>query len=299
VNEALGPKTVRAGREDARRQTAARVDAHHHVWKLQRGDYGWIVPSSRLRPLCRDFDIDEIRPLLEAAGIAATVLVQAAPTVAETAFLLDVALASDGLVKGVVGWVDLSGATAEALLRDLAKAPLLKSIRPMLQDLADPAWIVRADVAAAIDLLPALGLRLDVLATPRELPFVVQMAQRAPNLDFVVDHCAKPRIAEGVWQPWADDMAKVAQFSRAHCKLSGLLTEAGTSWNVALLAPYVDHVLECFGPARVMWGSDWPVVTLAAEYTTWTTATEQLLAGLTDDEREGIWGGNAMRFYGL
>jgi len=278
---------------------APRIDAHHHVWHLGRGDYGWLVPSTRLRALCRDFDLAELRPLLTAAGIEATVLVQAAPTVAETTFLLDVAAASRGLVRGVVGWVDLADPAALDTLAELASAPLLKSVRPMLQDIADPRWILCAGVASAIARLPALGLRFDVLATPRELPFVAEMVERCPDLPFVIDHCAKPQIAERSWQPWAADIARVARHPQAHCKLSGLVTEAGADLSAAELRPYVDHVLESFGPRRVLWGSDWPVVTLAATYSEWAAMAEDLLAGLSVEDRGAVFGGNAIRFYDL
>jgi L-fuconolactonase len=258
-----------------------RIDAHHHVWRLERGDYGWLRPTPRLAPIYRDFTLDNLGPLLAAAGIDATVLVQAAPTIAETRFLLDVAQASQGIVRGVVGWADLAASDAPATLSALVANPLLKSVRPMLQDLDDPAWILRTDVQPTLSALPTLGLRFDALVKPRELRPLLSMLERHPDLAVVVDHCAKPDIAAGAWQPWAGDLAAIAANSGACCKLSGLVTEAGNPWTTDALLRYVDHVIECFGSDRVLWGSDWPVVTLAATYAAWSDATDVVLAGLT------------------
>jgi L-fuconolactonase len=274
-----------------------RVDAHHHVWHLARGDYAWLTPA--LAPIYRDFTLADLRPLIAQAGITATVLVQAAPTIAETGFLLATARASEGLVRGVVGWVDLAGRDAVAELERLARDPLLKSVRPMLHDLADADWIARPEVEPALAALPQLGLRFDALVKPRELPALLRMVERHPDLDVVVDHGAKPLIATGGWQPWADAIAVLARHPRVHCKLSGLATEARSDWDAASLARYIGHLLACFGADRLLWGSDWPVVDLAGGYVRWFEATEALLSGLAADEREAILGANARRFYGL
>ena len=276
-----------------------RVDAHHHVWRLSRGDYGWLKPTPELLPIYRDFMLRELRPMLRGANVGATVLVQAAPTVTETSFLLEIARASGGLVRGVVGWADLAGDDAVAVLGALAAEPLLKSVRPMLQDLPDPSWIARAEVQTALAALPARGLRFDALVKPRELKPLLATLERHPDLAVVIDHCAKPDIANGAWQPWADDLAAIARHTGAHCKLSGLVTEAGRGWSVDQLRRYVAHVLDCFGTERVIWGSDWPVLTLAASYAEWVEAGDELLAGLTQGERDAIYGNNARRFYGL
>ena len=274
-----------------------RVDAHHHVWSLARGDYAWLTPS--LAPIYRDFSLADMVPLAGSAGIMTSVLVQAAPTIAETRFLLDVARNSDGLVRGVVGWADLGAPDAAETLETLAGDPLLKSIRPMLQDLADPDWIARPEVQPALAALPRLGLRFDALVKPRELKPLLRTLERHPDLAVVIDHCAKPDIAGNGWQPWAEDLAALARHTRVHCKLSGLVTEAGTHWSVEALRRYADHVLQCFGPERLLWGSDWPVVTLAASYAAWVAATDALLAGVSRADKDRIFGGNARRFYGL
>jgi L-fuconolactonase len=278
---------------------SGRVDAHHHVWRLARGDYGWLRPTAELEPIFRDFDLAELRPLLAAEDIDATVLVQAAPTLAETRYLLSIARASNGLVRGVVGWADLAASDAVETLRGLAGDPLLKSVRPMLQDLADAEWIARPDVQPALAALPRLGLRFDALVKPDHLRSLLRVLDRHPDLQVVIDHCAKPEIAARRWQPWADDLAALARGSSAYCKLSGLPSEAGRNSGVDALRPYVEHVLECFGPQRVLWGSDWPVVTLAAGYAEWSLATDALLAALSAADVAAIRGGNARRFYGL
>lgn len=273
------------------------VDAHHHVWSLARGDYGWLTPE--LAPIYRDFTLADMEPLNDAAGITTTVLVQAAPTVAETQFLLKVAEDSSGIVKGVVGWVDMADAGAIPTLTRLARNPLLKSIRPMLQDLSDPAWILRADVGRALAALPRLGLRFDALVKPAQLPALLPMLDRHPDLAVVIDHGAKPDIAKGMWEPWARSMRAAAANTRVRCKLSGLVTEAGPDWTIETLRPYFDHLLECFGAQRLMWGSDWPVVNLSGSYQRWFAATVALMAGLTPQERAAIMGGTARKFYGL
>ena len=273
------------------------VDAHHHVWSLARGDYGWLTPA--LGPIHRDFSLADFVPLCERSGVASTVLVQAAPTLAETEFLLDVAQRSGGLVRGVVGWVDLTARDAIPTLHRLARDPLLKSIRPMLQDLPDPAWILRDDVAHALAALPRLGLRFDALVQPAHLPALLRLLDRHPNLAVVIDHGAKPDIAGRMWEPWAQAMRAAADHPRVRCKISGLATEAEEAWTIESLAPYVDHLFACFGAQRLMWGSDWPVVNLSGSYARWFAATVALLAGRTPDERAWVMGGTARRFYGF
>jgi L-fuconolactonase len=273
------------------------VDAHHHVWSIARGDYGWLTPALPL--IHRDFTLADSAPLREAAGITSTVLVQAAPTVAETRFLLKVAEDSGDVVKGVVGWVDLAAADAIPTLSRLARNPLLKSIRPMLQDLPDPAWILRADVGRALAALPRLGLRFDALVKPAQLTALLSMLDQNPDLAVVIDHAAKPDIGGGMWEPWAQSMRTAAANPRVRCKLSGLVGEAGPNWTIDTLRPYFDHLLECFGAQRLMWGSDWPVVNLSGSYQRWYAATVALMAGLAPQERAAIMGGTARKFYGL
>jgi L-fuconolactonase len=276
---------------------SSHVDAHHHVWSIARGDYGWLTPE--LTPIYRDFSIADMAPLAQSTGITTSVLVQAAPTLAETRFLLDVATNSGGFVRGVVGWVDLAAHDAIATLESLAFDRLFKSVRPMLQDLPEVGWILRPQVQSALACLPALGIRFDALVKPAQFPALLEMLDRNPDLDVVIDHGAKPDIAGGAWQPWADLIRAAAINPRVYCKLSGLVTEAAADWTADTLHPYVLHLIECFGPHRLMWGSDWPVVELGGGYARWSNATGVLLASLGTTERDAILGDNARRFYAL
>jgi L-fuconolactonase len=244
-----------------------RIDAHQHFWSLARGDYDWldVVAKPLLAPIHRDFRAGDLRPLLEARGIAGTVLVQAAETVAETDYLLSLADAND-FICGVVGWVDLSAPDAVATIERLARHPAFKAVRPMLQDLPDPAWISTAPIDLAVQALMRLGLRFDALVKTPHLPHLLTFAQRHPALPIVIDHMAKPDMAHDEFSTWHALMAPLAALPQVHCKLSGLVTEIGPQWHIDMLRPYVDAVLELFGPERVMWGSDWPVLNLVADY---------------------------------
>lgn len=268
-----------------------RVDAHHHVWTIARGDYGWMSPELSI---ARDYGLGDLRPLLD--DITATVLVQAADTEAETAFMLDVARTSTGLVCGVVGWTDLAAPLAPARIAELAGNPLLKGLRPMLQDIEDTSWILLPAVQPALEAMARHGLRFDALLKPRHLPVIAELAQRHPDLAVVIDHAAKPDIANGHFQPWASHMARLARDTPWCCKVSGLVTEARADWQIDDLRPYVDHLLATFGPDRLMWGSDWPVVTLASNYRRWHETATTLLPA---DVHDAVFGATASRFYGL
>jgi L-fuconolactonase len=271
------------------------VDAHHHVWSLARGDYGWLTPAQG--PIHRDFTLDDY--VRAAPQVALSILVQAAPTLAETSFLLQIARENRERVGGVVGWMDLDREDAPDRLADAAREPLFKSVRPMLQDIDDPEWILRPRVMQSLAALSALGLRFDALVRPVHLLALSRMVEAHSGLAVVIDHAAKPDIAAGEWEPWASALRDLALHPRVHCKLSGLITEAGPDWTVDSLSPYVDHVLAHFGAGRVMWGSDWPVVERNGGYDRWWQATERLLEPLDDASRAAILGGNARRFYGL
>jgi len=274
-----------------------RVDAHQHFWRPSRGDYGWLTPQAH-PAICRKFLPADLKPLLLDAGIERTVLVQAAPTVAETDYLLGLA-AETPFVAGVVGWADFEAPDATAHIEAVAKDPALLGLRPMLQDLDDDAWILRPSVAPALDAMQAAGLRFDALVTPRHLPHLALLLTNRPDLQVVIDHGAKPDIAGGRLDDWAAQMRAIAADTSAYCKLSGLVTEAGGRWSEEDLKPYVDGLLEAFGPGRLMWGSDWPVVNEAGGYAAWHSAAWALAEGCTLAERDLIFGGAAQAFYGL
>ncbi|QCP54644.1 amidohydrolase [Trinickia violacea] len=275
-----------------------RIDAHQHFWNPQRGDYGWLTPQ--LGTLYREFGPADLAPWLERAGVDRTVIVQAAPTVAETRYLLDIAR-REASVAGVVGWVPLEDPDAPSLIAELASEPKFKGVRPMLQDLPDDNWIANPALAPAIEALIAHDLAFDALIFARHVDALHTFATRFPAVRIVVDHGAKPPIRDGAagWQPWADGIARLAALPNIHCKLSGLATEAAAGWSEATLAPYVAHLLAHFGPARLMWGSDWPVLNLNGDYLLWHACANALVADLSDGERDAIFGANASAFYRL
>ncbi len=273
-----------------------RIDAHQHFWAVERGDYGWLTRD--LEPLYRDFEPRDLEPLLKGAGIDGTVLVQAAPTIAETEFMLGIADATP-FIKGVVGWVDFEAPDAPDLIARLARHPALVGLRPMIQDIEDDDWMLRSALTPAFEALQAADLTFDALTLPRHLPNLRRLLDQHPHMRVVIDHGSKPLIQSGIISPWDTDMAALARDTRAFCKLSGLVTEAKPEWSVDDLRPYVEHVLAVFGPERLIWGSDWPVATLASSYEGWVAASEALLVGLSDLERAAIWGGNAAKAYNL
>ncbi len=276
------------------------IDAHQHFWRLARGDYGWLTPA--LQPIFRDFEEGDLAPILERHGIAQTVLVQAARTEAETDFLLTVAR-DTAFVAGVVGWTDFEAQDAAERIAERAGDPYLKGLRPMLQDIPDDAWLLRADLAPAFAAMRAHGLRLDALVKPRHLPVLVRFVERHPDLPVVLDHGGKPDLLH--WRPddtafreWAAHLKTLASLG-GFAKLSGLVTEARADWTIDDLRPAFDALLEAFGPDRLMWGSDWPVVELNGGYVAWREASLSLTAHMSSTERDRIFGATAARFYGL
>ena len=272
------------------------IDAHHHLWRLSRGDYDWLTPD--LAPLYRDFEPADLAPLMTAGGVDGGIVVQAAESEAETHFLLELADATPAIL-GVVGWTDFAAPDTPAAIARMAGHPKLKGFRPMLQDDPDDDFILRPNALAAVAALRDSGLRLDALVRPRHLPRLVALRARFPDLPMVIDHAAKPDIAGGAWAPWADDLRRVADDGRTCCKLSGLLTEAAPGADAEALRRYADLVVDAFGADRVMWGSDWPVVLLASDYRGWLAMAWSLTAGCAEAERAAIFGGTAARFYGL
>lgn len=273
-----------------------RVDSHQHFWRLARGDYGWMTPD--LGAIYRDFEPADLKPLLEAGAINATVVVQAADTVAETEFLLSLADEHD-LIAGVVGWIDMEAGDAVATLERLRQNPKFKGIRPMIQEIADDDWVLQPALDPVFDALAEMELCFDALVLPRHLPKLLKRLEEHPALACVIDHCAKPQLATGEIAEWKADIAAVANNTSALCKLSGLLTEAGDDASLEKIRPAAEHVLEVFGPSRLMFGSDWPVLNLAGDYAGWVEMVGNLLKSFPAPDCEAIWGGNAIRFYGL
>lgn len=278
-----------------------RIDAHQHYWQLDRSDYAWMAePHAAIR---RDFMPVDMAPLLARAGIVGTILVQADATERETDFLLEVA-AKTPSVRGVVGWIDFAAHDAVEQVERRASAPALRGLRPMLEFIDDPDWILQPQFDPVFRAMIRTGLRFDALIHPQHLPAINTLTQRYPDLPMVIDHAAKPKIAQ--WrtaaagaEAWGRGLQALARHPQVWCKMSGLLTEAGLGWQIADLLPYLVVLRELFGPQRLIWGSDWPVMTLAGSYADWLEVSEQALGQYSADERAAIYGGNAAAFYGL
>jgi L-fuconolactonase len=275
------------------------VDSHQHFWQVDRGDYHWMDPAA-VPALRRDYLPDDLQPLLRRAGVDHTILVQAAQTTAETDFLLDLADRTD-FVAGVVGWLDMEADDFERRLAAWRKNPKFRGIRPMLQDLADDAWILRPKVLRNLAHLAEQRFPFEFLTYTRHLPHVLAALDMVPGLHAVVDHLSKPPIAVGALEPWAGLIARVAEHNNVSCKISGMITEADHGrWSPADLQPYVDHVFARFGVDRVMFGSDWPVCLLAGGYGEVVNAVRTVLGPRLDAEATAkLFGINAARFYGL
>jgi len=273
-----------------------RIDSHQHFWRLSRGDYGWLTPE--LGIIYRDFAPDDLRPILQRHKIDATIIVQAAPTISETEFMLDIARRAD-FVKGVVGWADFEAKDAPDVIGRLSARDHLVGLRPMIQDIPDPDWMLRPGLEPAIAEMERGHLRFDALLKPPHLAPFQKFLRKYPNLPIVVDHGAKPEIRSDGFAAWAPAMREIARDERVFCKISGLITEAKSDWKIDDLRSYIDHLVASFGASRLMWGSDWPVANLAGGYDRWMEASVACLAALSGDERAAIFGGTAARFYGV
>lgn len=271
------------------------IDAHQHFWHPARGDYGWMPPDDPV--LSRPYGPADLAPALQATGVQRTVLVQAAPSVAETDYLLGIADATPH-VAGVVGWIDFEDRASRATLDRLARHPAFKGVRPMIQDLPDDRWMLRDDVQWAYAAITEMDLTFDCLGFPRHLPHFHTLLTRYPDMRAVIDHCMKPQVGDpSGFAAWADGMARLAADTGAFCKLSGIVTEADSDWSAEALQPYADHVLDVFGPDRVMWGSDWPVARLRCEYADWHETARTLTGDLPAAAQSAVFGGTARAFY--
>ncbi|MFK7889678.1 MAG: amidohydrolase [Granulosicoccus sp.] len=275
------------------------IDAHQHFWRPSRGDYVWMPDDDPI--LTRPYTPGNLVQALNATSVEQTILVQAAPSVAESEYLLGIADATEHVAK-VVGWVDFEDPLQRDTLKRLAAHPKFAGVRPMIQDLPDDNWMLRDDVQWAYQALVELDLTFDCLGFPRHLDNFLTLLKRYPEMRAVIDHCMKPQFrahSDAAFALWARGITQLANSTRAFCKLSGLVTEADSDWSVAVLKPYTDHIIAAFGAQRVMWGSDWPVVRLRCEYEQWFELAKQLTTDLSDAEREQIFSGTARKFYRL
>ena len=273
-----------------------RVDAHQHFWKYSPAEFGWIDDS--MAKIRRDFLPSDLRPLLDEAGIDATVAVQACQTIEETEWLLTLAQENDW-IAGVVGWIPLIAAEAAVTLENLAANSKLKGIRHVLQ--AEPGeYMLRDDFNRGVAALRRYGLTYDVLVFQHQLPTAIQFVDRHPDQPFVLDHVAKPRIQARELEPWRTNIRELARRPHVACKLSGMVTEADyQGWSEDDLRPYIETVLEAFGPERLMFGSDWPVCVVAASFTRWVGVVRDFVQELSEEEQASVFGGNAIAAYGL
>jgi len=270
------------------------IDAHQHFWKLDRADYSWLTPDNV--PLYRDFLPDDLKPILDENGIEGTVLVQAADSDAETDFMLDLASAHDWIV-GVVGWVALSDPSAIYRLIALSRNRKFCGVRPMLQDIAQTDWILDPANHAALTWLSENGVAFDALIQPRHFEVIDTLATRYPALKIIIDHAAKPDIANGMWDDWKDGVEKLAGHKSCFCKLSGLATEKAPQQTLVETVRYGRHVLEAFGPDRTIWGSDWPVCTLRTSIGEWKVHCDDLLGGHPATDRDAVFEDTATMVY--
>lgn len=270
------------------------IDAHQHIWRVGAPWHQW--PQADLGAIHRDYDVEDLRQVRDAAGVSASVLVQSQAADEDTDWLLERA-AQDPSILGVVGWADLKAEDAVARVTDLSRRPKLVGLRPMLQSLPS-GWILDAALDPTIGAILSTGLRFDALVTPRQLSDLVIFVRRWPNLPVIVDHCGKPSLSGRDFKTWCAGLTALAENPGVFIKMSGLLTEGeqGGSDGVERVA---EAVFALFGPDRVVWGSDWPVVTLRAKYDEWLSLSQDICARLAPGCEEGVFQQNAVRFYGL
>ena len=270
------------------------IDAHVHLWDPARGDYGWLTPA--LPTLYRRIDEQELHGQLTRAGVNGAVLVQAAPTEAESDYLLSIAERTPW-VRAVVGWIDLDAPDVEQRIAQRARQAKFVGVRPMLQDLDDVDWILHPSRSRALSALASHGLVFDALIKPVHMSRIEQLARRYPDLSIVIDHAAKPTIGNEVSRSWQESLRALASYPNVVCKLSGLLTELTPGAEPSNVLGCAEVVLQLFGPSRVLWGSDWPVLTLASTYDQWYALTQRALRSLSEADRNAVTGGNAARIY--
>jgi len=273
------------------------IDSHHHFWNYDPVEYGWI--DDTMKALRRDFLPEHLRAEIAITGVDGVVSVQARQNLTETEWLLGFAAQAD-FIKGVVGWVDLISPKVGAELERFAIHPKLKSVRHVVQGEPDDRFILRDDFNRGIRELKKFSLVYDLLILERHLPPTIQFVDAHPNQVFVLDHIAKPRIKEDLFEPWHRNIRELAKRPNVYCKVSGLVTEADfTSWTEAQLRPYFEAVLEAFGPRRLLFGSDWPVCLVACNYARWHQIVSAWVAELSREEQARILGGTATEVYNL
>jgi L-fuconolactonase len=274
-----------------------RIDSHHHLWKYSQAEYPWMLEG--MEAIRRDFLVPDLLEAMQTGGITGVVTVQARQSLVETEWLLDLA-ARHAFMRGIVGWVPLVDSDVGSLLERYAANPKLKAVRHVLHDEPDDFYMLRDDFNRGIARLKDFGLRYDILIFERHLPQTIEFVDRHPRQTFIVDHIAKPRIREKVLSPWRERMQDLARRENVYCKLSGMVTEADwNNWTKVDLKPFIEVALDCFGPQRLMFGSDWPVALVACAYDKWIRVAEWATAELSIAERHFLFGITAKEAYGL
>jgi L-fuconolactonase len=274
-----------------------RLDAHQHFWQYSPTEHTWMTASMGV--LQRDYLPADLEPLLRSEAMDGSIVVQARQSIDETRWLLQLAK-ENSFIRGVVGWVDLRSPNVAGELDEFAANPHLVGVRHVLQDEPDDGFMLRPEFRRGIAQLARSGLVYDILIYPRHLPAAVELVRQFPSQPFVLDHIAKPLIAEGLLEPWASGIRELARYQNVACKVSGMITEARwQNWNPKDFYPYLDVVLESFGPERLMIGSDWPVCLLSGSYETAIGVVKEYAARLTSTERDALFGDTCERIYGV
>jgi L-fuconolactonase len=274
-----------------------KIDSHQHFWRYNPTRDAWITDAMSV--LKRDFLPQELSEECKANGIAASVAVQADQSENETLFLLEMA-EDNAQIAGVVGWVDLTSANVNGRLQFFSRHEKLRGFRHVAQAEPDDRFLLRPDFVRGISYLRPFGFTYDILIYPRHLPAAIELVSKFPGQRFVIDHLAKPEIKSNDSAFWATHIRRIAECPNVYCKLSGLVTEADWwNWKASDFKPYLDVVHDAFGPERLMFGSDWPVCLLAASYGQVKQIIDDFFHECTAEQKENIFGGNAIRFYGL
>ncbi len=273
-----------------------KIDSHQHFWNYSAAQYPWITPGS---PLEKDWLPGDLEALQRPLGLDGSIAVQARQSLEESQWLLELA-AKNPRIVGVVGWVDLRSPKVADDLAALARNPRFVGVRHVVQAEPDDRFLLGAEFVRGLNRLQQFRLKYDLLVFPKQLPAACELVEHLAGQPFVLDHCAKPDIANGKMQPWADLIARLAAHPNVYCKVSGLVTEAKwDDWSLEKLRPYLDVVEGAFGRDRLMWGSDWPVALLASDYARWLATAREWTARWSAEEQAAFFGGNACRFYGV
>jgi L-fuconolactonase len=273
-----------------------KLDSHQHFWSYDEREHPWIPKGT---PLHRDWLPEDLSALQKPLGLDGSIAVQARQTVEESRWLLTLA-DHDPRIKGVVGWVDLRSTAVEEQLPEFSNHPRFRGVRHVVQDEKDERFMQGVEFRRGIRCLKKYSLTYDILIYAKQLPSAIELVREFPDQPFVLDHIAKPSIKAGLIEPWKTQIQEISKAPKLMCKVSGMVTEADQKeWKPSDLKPYLEVVFECFGPDRIMWGSDWPVCLLAASYKKVFEVVKEYIKVLTEAQRDAVFGGNCARFYGI